>query len=60
VEDLCYAALVVREAISIIENLGVIKPGLIPLWILKRLKQYDNEGTFKGDNGNNGNTDGQN
>ncbi len=39
-----YAAVIVREAISIIENLGAIKPGLIPSWILKRLKDFDEDG----------------
>jgi toxin secretion/phage lysis holin len=39
-----YAAVIVRESISIIENLGAIKPGLIPEWILKRLRDFDETG----------------
>lgn len=46
VEELCYAALLVREAISIIENIGAIKPDLLPVWILKRLKSFDENGKF--------------
>lgn len=59
VDDLGYSALIVRESISIIENLGVIKPNLIPTWILRRLKEYDETGKFKTQNDSNG-TDGQN
>lgn len=44
VQELGYAALIVRESISIIENLGAIKPGLVPRWILKRLKNFDETG----------------
>lgn len=47
VDTLCYGAIVVRESISIIENLGAIQPGLIPVWVLKKLKQFDNEGKFE-------------
>lgn len=39
-----YAIIVVREAISIIENIGVINPKLLPTWILKRLRQFDENG----------------
>ena len=46
VEELCYAALLVREAISIIENIGAIKPDFLPVWILKRLKSFDKNGKF--------------
>lgn len=42
--DLLLSGLLVREAISIIENMGVIYPGIIPGWILKRLKQFDENG----------------
>jgi hypothetical protein len=44
---LCYAALLVRESISIIENIGAIKPDLLPKWILKRLKSFDDKGQFQ-------------
>lgn len=50
VEELCYAALLVREAISIIENIGAIKPDLLPKWILKRLKSFDEKGQFQIEN----------
>lgn len=39
-----YAAVVVRECISILENTGQIAPGLLPAWILKRLKGFDATG----------------
>lgn len=47
VQQLGYAAIIVREAVSIIENMGIISPGLIPKWILKRLRQFDKDGKFK-------------
>ena len=50
VEELSYAALLVREAISIIENIGAIKPDLLPRWILKRLKSFDEKGQFQIEN----------
>lgn len=51
VEQVAYGALIVRESISIIENLGVIHPGLIPASVLKRLKQYDSQGHFNKNDG---------
>lgn len=42
-----YSAIIVRESISIIEKMGIIRPGLIPLWILKRLQQYDKDGSYQ-------------
>lgn len=41
VDDAVYSALICREAISIFENIAIIDPGVIPAWILKRLKQFD-------------------
>jgi hypothetical protein len=46
-KELCFAALLVREGISIIENIGAIKKDLIPVWILKRLKAFDETGEYK-------------
>jgi len=48
VGTLGYAAVLVREAISIIENLGAIKKGLIPEWILAKLKDFDEDGNING------------
>ena len=46
VEQLGYAAIIVREAISVIENIGAISPNLLPKWILKRLRHFDENGKF--------------
>jgi phage-related holin len=42
-DSFAYAAILVRESISILENMAMIRPGLIPKTILKRLKQYEKE-----------------
>jgi phage-related holin len=55
IDDLMYSSLVIKESISIIENLGAIQPGLIPKWILKRLKDFDETGEINKLNPN-GNT----
>jgi phage-related holin len=39
-------ALLVREAISIVEKLNKIKPGIIPSTIVKYLKGFDDNGKF--------------
>lgn len=44
VGSLGYAAVIVRESISILENLGALDDTLIPKWILKRLKDFDKDG----------------
>lgn len=36
------SALMVREGISIIENLEDIMPGFFPAWVIRRLKGFDN------------------
>ncbi len=41
-----YSAIIIRESISVLENMGAIRAGLIPSWILKKLKQYDKDGYF--------------
>lgn len=42
--SLMCTALLVREAISIIENVGKINPELVPLWVRKYLKDFDENG----------------
>lgn len=37
------SALMVREGISIIENCEEITPGFMPVWIIKRLKGFNNQ-----------------
>lgn len=37
-------SLLVRETISIVENVGKINPNLVPLWIRKYLKDFDENG----------------
>lgn len=44
INNVFYSAIVVREAISVIENIGAIKPDLIPSWILAYLKKFDSSG----------------
>lgn len=56
VEQLGYAAIIVRESVSIVENIGAISPKLIPTWILKRLRQFDKNGEFKPEEQNPNNT----
>lgn len=50
VGTLGYSAVIVRESISIIENLGVIYPTAIPTWILARLKRFDSTGKLENNN----------
>ncbi len=47
VDDVLYCGMMVREAISILENVGEIKPDLLPAWVLARLKKFDESGQFK-------------
>lgn len=42
--DFMVSALLIREAISITENMAILRPELIPSWILKRLKDFDEDG----------------
>lgn len=44
IDSVFYSAIMVREAISILENIGAIKPDLIPAWILAYLKKFDASG----------------
>lgn len=43
-DDLAYAAMILREAISILENVGFIYPNAVPPWLLKRLKDINMTG----------------
>jgi phage-related holin len=42
--DVIICGMMVREAISIAENIEVIRPGTFPQWIVKRLKDFDDDG----------------
>ena len=44
--DLLISGLLIRESISIVENMEKMKPGTIPPWITKRLKDFDDNGNF--------------
>lgn len=44
IDNVFYSAIMVREAISILENIGAIKPDLIPKWILVYLRKFDETG----------------
>lgn len=43
-DDFMLTAMMVREAVSIFENIAIIKPDLLPRWILKRLESFDENG----------------
>lgn len=43
-KHVAYSALMVREALSIIEHISYLSPNLIPTWIIKRLKDIDDDG----------------
>lgn len=45
-DEAIYSALMVKESISILENLGAINENLVPKWMLQRLKTYDTSGKF--------------
>ena len=43
-----YSAIMIREAISILENVSKLKPDLVPGWVLKKLKSFqDKEPSLK-------------
>ena len=46
-DNFVYAALMVKESISILENIGDIRPNLLPRRLLDLLKEYDTKGKFK-------------
>lgn len=41
-----YGALMTREGISIVENIGKISPNLLGSKVLEKLKQFDNQGKY--------------
>lgn len=43
IDDFLLTAMMVREALSIFENLAIINPNLVPKSILRKLKQFDND-----------------
>jgi phage-related holin len=47
VNNMFYIAILVREAISILEKVGAIKPNLIPSWVLAYLKRFDSTGRIQ-------------
>lgn len=46
IDHLMYSMIIVREAISIFENITAINPGILPAWILRKLKQFDDSGNL--------------
>lgn len=42
--DLLISGLLIREGISILENMEAIRPGIVPGWITKRLQDIDDDG----------------
>ncbi len=44
VKVLGYSSLIVKEAISIVENIACINNTFLPKWILKKLQQFDDKG----------------
>jgi phage-related holin len=46
-DDTLFFSILIREAISVVENAALINPALIPKWLLAKLKSFDNEGNPK-------------
>jgi len=46
VKYLAYSSLIVKESISVIENVGAISPKFVPKNLLKKLKEFDKDGKF--------------
>lgn len=60
IDNAVYSALIVREVISIFENIAIIDPSVFPSSILKRLKDFDTfTGQFKIKNDENNSDDKQ-
>jgi phage-related holin len=43
-DSVIYSGIVVREILSLFEKCAIIQPNLVPQWIIKRLKQYNETG----------------
>lgn len=43
VGDFAMSALLLREGISVLENVAVLRPGLLPKGLLKKLQEFDSE-----------------
>jgi phage-related holin len=43
-DSVIYSGIVVREILSLFEKCATIQPSLVPQWIIKRLKQYNETG----------------
>jgi len=52
IETIAYSALMVKEGISILENVGTINEKWVPTWLLKKLKEFDETGKFTTDENN--------
>jgi toxin secretion/phage lysis holin len=42
--SIAYSAIMVRESLSILENLSFINPHILPGWVMERLKNFDRNG----------------
>lgn len=52
--SLMSTALIVRESISIVENSGKINPNLVPVWVRKYLREFDENGFLRKPEGKTG------
>jgi phage-related holin len=43
-DSVIYSGIIVREILSLFEKCAIIQPSLVPQWIIKRLKQYNETG----------------
>jgi phage-related holin len=43
-DSVIYSGIIVREILSLFEKCAIIQPNLVPQWIIKRLKQYNETG----------------
>ncbi len=49
VDNFIFTSLIVREGISIFENISAIQPNIIPAWLLKKMESFNSEsGEFEG------------